>query len=198
MTIDQIKLSLSQNPIITERTVIEPMDEDSFADYLNYAMTAVSLLEDDDLAEKIKNDCRRDTFANNALVLSVRLSDTGETIGFFQLKKIDSAPEIGIDILKEQQAKGFGYEICRSCIDYIFCNTDIEILYYNCFKTNTVSLKLSKKLGAEFVKEIKLFDAVQKPDVSEELQEQAAEFNVLIHVIKKDAWRQLCVPIRNI
>jgi len=188
MTVEQIRISLRQNPIITERTVIEPMDEESFADYLNYAMTAVSLLEDDNLAEKIKSDCRRDTFANNALVLSVRLSDTEEIIGFFQLKKIDSAPEIGIDILKEQQAKGFGYEICRSCIDYIFSNTDIEVLYYNCFKTNAVSLKLSKKLGAEFVKEIGLFDAVQKTDVSEELQKRAEEFNVLIHVIKRNAW----------
>ena len=88
MTVEQIRISLRQNPIITERTVIEPMDEESFADYLNYAMTAVSLLEDDNLAEKIKSDCRRDTFANNALVLSVRLSDTEEIIGFFQLKKI--------------------------------------------------------------------------------------------------------------
>ena len=188
MTVEQIRISLRQNPIITERTVIEPMDEESFADYLNYAMTAVSLLEDDNLAEKIKSDCRRDTFANNALVLSVRLSDTEEIIGFFQLKKIDSAPEIGIDILKEQQAKGFGYEICRSCIDYIFSNTDIEVLYYNCFKTNAVSLNLSKKLGAEFVKEIGLFDAVQKTDASEELQKRAEDFNVLIHVIKRNAW----------
>ena len=59
---------------------------------------------------------------------------------------MDSTPEIGIDIVETEQRNGIGYEVCLGVINYLFNNTEIKALRYNCFRNNSASIALANSL----------------------------------------------------
>ena len=100
---------------------------------------------------------------------------------------MDSTPEIGIDIVETEQRNGIGYEVCLGVINYLFNNTEIKALRYNCFRNNSASIALAKKLGAVYIGEKVLLEHIKSTDVSEALKSEAASFDLLMYeIIKHD------------
>lgn len=175
---------LYYSPIITPRTVLRPMNDDDIIEFLNHTVCSFAL-NGTELEDLFKEKCKEQISSDSDIVFSVRLLDTGSYIGYFELKRLDSEPEIGIELMEGYQKQGFGYEICRTVIDYIFENTDITVLKYNCFRNNSASLRLAKKLGAVKVNERVLFENLQKAGLSAETISESVGFDLLIHDIRK-------------
>ena len=73
-----------------------------------------------------------------------------ELIGFISILNEESKkPELQIEIIREFQGQGYGYEFCFNLLKYLFENKCYEYVSYTVLPTNTASIKLVEKLGAE-------------------------------------------------
>lgn len=177
-------LSLIGDSISTLRTFITPISNAEKDVFLKHAATSVSVA--DDLAEVFKEKCWAEVLDDSSLTFTIRLKDTQEYIGYFQLKRINDTPEIGIDIIEPFQRNGYGYEVCKGIIDFLFKNTTLTVLQYNCFRCNTPSIELAKKLGAVKVGERVLLEYLKDKDVSEQTKKESSDFDLMMFEIKKD------------
>lgn len=168
----------------TERTELKILDEESYDVFLGHIIASSGLKNDSELTALLKEKCREALGLENSITFTVHLSAADEYIGYFQLKYINSSPEIGIDIIESQQRKGFGFEICSAVIACLFKNTDITLLHYNCFRYNSGSIALAKKLGAQLVDERVLFEYLKNEDDSKTAGNGEFDFDVLRYVIK--------------
>ena len=176
-------LSLIGDSITTLRTFITPISDAEKDVFLKHAVTSVSV--SDDLAAVFKEKCWAETLDDSSLTFTIRLKSTHEYIGYFQLKRINDSPEIGIDIVEAFQKKGYGYEVCQNIIDYLFQNTTIRVLQYNCFRCNIPSISLAEKLGAVRVGERVLLEYLKDKDVSEQTKKESSDFDLIIYEIRK-------------
>lgn len=175
---------LNKKPIDTQRALLRPMNESDLDDFLTHTTCSMSL-EGTELESLFKDNCKALLSSESEITFSIRLKENSSYIGYFEFKGLDDKPEIGIDLIEDYQNQGFGFEICRFVIDYLFDNTDFKVLNYNCFRNNEASLKLAKKLGAIQTSERVLFDMLQKADVSQETLEESVGFDLIIHEIRK-------------
>lgn len=173
---------IDNNPILTLRTVVSPVTDEDRETFLNHAVASVSV--SDDLADSFREKCWQEACDESAITFTVRLKDNNEYIGYFQLKRLGNTPEIGIDIIESYQRNGYGFEVCKSVIDYLFKNTEITVLQYNCFRSNIQSLALANKLGAVKVGERIMFEFLKSKDVSEEAKAESAQFDLMMYEIK--------------
>lgn len=175
---------LSRKPLQTVRTVLRPMNSMNAEDYFNHIMLSCTSMEEE-FKEIFLKTCRERMDSETDITLSIQLADTGTYIGNFSLILNDTEPEIGIELLNEYQRQGFGYELCRAVVDYIFENTDAGYISYVCFRNNTASLCLAAKLGAVKVEERETFSTLLHSDDSSLYDETAAGFNLIIHEIRR-------------
>lgn len=176
--------NLFDSPLITDRTVLRPMDDEDIVEFLKHTVCSFAL-GGTELEELFKEKCKEQLSSNSEITFSIRLSDTGLYIGYFELKGLDGEPEIGIDLIENYQNQGFGYEVCQTVIDYIFARTDIDVLKYNCFRNNIASLQLAKKLGAVQVTEKVLFEKLQEAGLSQSTINESIGFDLIVHEIRK-------------
>ena len=82
---------------------------------------------------------------------TVRLKDTGETIGACGLYKREGLdhPDIGFAFLSEFEGKGFGYESAAAIMDYAQNILGIYKILGFTTHYNTASIKLLEKLGLQ-------------------------------------------------
>ena len=178
---------LSYRPIKTDRTELKIMDNKDIEYFINHCIVSNSLADDSEFAALFKEKCRNELETDTAITLAIHLSTSKEYIGYFEIKHMDSTPEIGIDIIETEQRNGIGYEVCLGVINYLFNNTEIKALRYNCFRNNSASIALAKKLGAVYIGEKVLLEHIKSTDVSEALKSEAASFDLLMYeIIKHD------------
>jgi len=183
---EKIKLLeiLNTHPITTSRTKIQPMTDTDLNEFLSHTSGSLSVIGTE-LEESFKEKCKGLLSSETEIVISIRLKGNNTYIGYFELKNLNGEPEIGIEIIEDCQKQGFGFEVCRAVIDFIFNNTEVEVLKYNCFRNNTASLKLAEKLGAERICEKILFDKLPKEGLSQETIDESAGFDLIVHEIRK-------------
>ena len=90
---------------------------------------------------------------------AVVLKETGEFIGDcgITIQDIDGEmlPEIGYHIHKKYWRRGYGKEAARATRDWVFENTDYEIVYSYMKYTNKASTSTAKAYGAKKLDEFK-------------------------------------------
>lgn len=182
MKTEVLKDLFVQHPLKTKRVELKVLDDENYNAFVEHIIASTGLKDDSELASQMKEKCREALGFENSITFTLHLRSTDEYIGYFQLKYIDSSPEIGIDIVEEQQRKGFGYEACFAVTDFLFRETDMTLLHYNCFRGNSASIALAKKLGAEYVDEVVLFEYLKNKS---DAQDSEFDFDVLRYVIKK-------------
>ena len=155
---------LNKRPFETTRAILQPMTEADFPEYLSHTAVATAVAGSD-MEDLFKEKCRELLSDENTITFTIRLKKNGMYIGYFELSGLDALPELGIDLIESHRRQGLGYEICRSVINYLFCYSDIAVLKYKCFRINTASLRLAKKLGAVKTGEVPLFEDLQSDDL---------------------------------
>lgn len=185
MKTETLKDLFVQQPLKTNRIELKILDDENYNAFVEHIIASSGLKNDSELVVMMKEKCREALGFENSLTFTLHLRSTHEYIGYFQLKHIDSSPEIGIDIVEEQQRKGIGYELCSAVTDFLFRETDMTLLHYNCFRGNSASIALAKKLGAEYTDEVVLFEYLKNKSDSATAQDGEFDFDVLHYVIKK-------------
>ncbi len=170
----ELLVLLDQKSLETARVTLQPMTEADFPEYLPHTAAATAAAGSD-MEDLFKEKCRELLSDENAITFTIRLKENGMYIGYFDLSGLDALPELGIDLIESHRRQGLGYEICRSVINYLFCYSDIAVLKYKCFRINTASLRLAKKLGAVPVKEVRMFEDLQSDDLT-----------MIVHEIRRD------------
>ena len=88
---------------------------------------------------------------------TVVLKETGEVIGdcgiTMQLIHGQMLPEIGYHIHKNHQRRGYASEAAKSCMEYIFTQTDFPAVYSYMKYTNAPSYGVAVKNGMRFIEE---------------------------------------------
>ena len=181
---DELIALFSKKPLFTNRTVLRPMSEIDLNDFLTHAACSMSVAGTE-LEGTFREKCKEQILSETEISFSIHLKEDDKYIGYFELKGLDSAPEIGIDLIEDYQKQGIGFEVCRAAIDYIFDNTDITTLKYNCFRSNLASLKLADRLGAIKITEKVLFEKLKGAELSQEIIDESAAFDLIVHEIRK-------------
>lgn len=175
---DELIALFSKKPLFTSRTVLRPMSEIDLNDFLTHAACSMSVAGTE-LEGTFREKCKEQILSETEISFSIHLKENDKYIGYFELKGLDSAPEIGIDLIEDYQKQEIGFEVCRAAIDYIFDNTDITTLKYNCFRSNLASLRLAEKLGAIKITEKILFEKLKGAELSQEIIDD------IVHEIRK-------------
>lgn len=177
----------TNKPIISSRTVIQPMMDMDLNDFLSHTSSSMAVVGTE-LEDLFVEKCKELINSETEVLFSIHLKENNTYIGYFELKGLDFEPEIGIDLLENFQGQGVGSEVCCAVIDFIFENTNIESLKYVCFRNNTVSMGLAKKLGAVRIKEKPLFEKLQTAELSQKTIEESVGFDFIIHKINAIDW----------
>jgi len=108
---------------------------------------------------------------------------TGDCVGYCQYKCLKTSEvEIGIELRKEYQGVGYGYELCSCLCEKFFELTDENSLFYCAAKDNERSIRLVKKLGGEFAGVALMADLGELLEDKRSLQEQ---FSIMVFKIKR-------------
>lgn len=180
----EILTLLSESPLKTDRTILRPMNDEDIDEFLEHIAGALTLYGTE-LEELYREKCKEQICSDSGITFSIRLTESNEYIGYFELKELDIEPEIGIDLIESFQNQGFGYEVCQTAVHFIFEKTDIDTLKYNCFRNNNASLRLAEKLGAVRVSERVLLNNLQKAGLSQEIIDESVGFDIIVHEIRK-------------
>lgn len=167
----------------TGRTVLQVMTEKDIPDFLANSQYADAVADtgNEGLFSSICNEL---LYSESNITMVIRLTDN-KYIGHFELNGIDETPEIGIELIEDYHKQGFGYEVCKAMVDFIFDNTDVSSLFYNCYRRNIPSKKLAMKLGAARVGINRVSDKVEEIGLCKEFFEESQEFDLLLYEIRK-------------
>ncbi|POF34237.1 GNAT family N-acetyltransferase [Roseibium marinum] len=79
--------------------------------------------------------------------LGFQIDHEGEMIGGFAFKKLQETPEIGYWLGRPYWGRGFMSEAVGAAIDWLFRNTDHQLVACEAMTENPASLKVAEKLG---------------------------------------------------
>ena len=105
--------------------------------------------------EDIKKQLQKEYLDEFNRVLLVFLKDSNIPIGECKLGSPDknNIAYTDIKLLPEYQGKGFGSEIKRALIDYLFTNTQCKAIKGTPNRNNIASIKMQEAVGGKRVKE---------------------------------------------
>ena len=167
----------------TERTHLVPIsavDKELYFSIINAALAKT----DEQLTDLQCAEIWRIATSNDAATFMVWDNCTGDCVGYCQYKCLKTSNiEIGIELRKEYQGVGYGYEICTSFCEKFFELTDVKSLFYCVAKDNERSIRLAKKLNGEFAGY-----ALMAADFDELLEDKRSlqeQFSIVIFEIKR-------------
>lgn len=167
----------------TARTHLVPIsaaEKELYFSIINAALTETG----ERLTDLQCSDIWRAATSNDTATFMVWDNCTGDCVGYCQYKCLKTSNiEIGIELRKEYQGVGYGYELCTCLCEKFFDLTDVKSLFYCVAKDNERSIRLVKKLHGEFAGYALMaadFDELLKDTRS--LQEQ---FSIVIFEIKR-------------
>lgn len=107
------------------------------------------------VSREISFDEQKEWFSNlqkskTSVRILARLIETNELVGVFRIDKFDilnRSVQIGLDNHPRFHGMGFGTEIYQFMIPMLFNRCDMNRLYLETLRTNTVALNLYEKLG---------------------------------------------------
>lgn len=135
--------------------------------------------------EEIKNGILKQSEDEYNKPLVIQLKETGETIGECKLGLPDKngISETDVKLLPEFHGKGYGKEIKKNLVDYLFTNTDCSGIKATPNKLNIASQKMQEAVGASKVGEA----SYKFPD---HMREYTEEVHFYIYVLYRKDWER--------
>ncbi|MEQ8225315.1 MAG: GNAT family protein [Candidatus Eremiobacterota bacterium] len=133
--------------------------------------------------EEIKNSILKQSEGHYNKPLVIQLKDTGEFIGECKLGLPDKhgIAETDVKLFPLFQGKGYGKEVKKGLIDYLFTHTDCTGIKATPNKLNIASQKMQESVGAS-----KIGEASYK--FPEHMREYTEEVHFYIYILYRKDW----------
>jgi len=147
--------------LTTERLILEDLREDDLENIRRIATNPevmkyvlVWLENDEQIAGFLQRGIDESRRAERmGYVLAARLPETGEFVGLTFLEidpGLRSTGEVGVVLLPEYQANGYGKEILRKYLEFGFDSLSLHRVYCKCDELNQASARVMEQCGLTY------------------------------------------------
>lgn len=131
---------------------LEETDAENFFQLYKETTSSPYLLEENEYSELYRKACWTEATTPSTFNAMLFLKDSNDFVGRICMQFIDSPlPEVGIDILKIHQNKGFGPEAIIGFCNWFYKKNSLSKVKVRIMKENSHSIHVFKKLGAEYL-----------------------------------------------
>lgn len=182
---DEIIEKFFNTPLKTERTLIRLMTDPDVEEF--FINTVIEYAFGDvELSEIVVRNCRKELSNKRRVFFGIRLLDDDEYIGHINITCYDKYNIVDLNLLEKYRSQGYGYEVCRNFIDFLFENTAATNVRFRCLSDREGAIRLANKLGAVVYEVLDVKEELKKKYSDEEVATFVLGPDHIIYKIEKD------------